>query len=160
LAEKQNVPFSWLRFCYAGKPLCLEEFGCYGGGTPPIFWGVQLPFVSQEDQARWTIETIRRTAAVSCSGWLTWGLQDTVEARDPTRYSGYFDDHGKPKEIARRFPAVAEELSGATLQRPPGTETIELNMRELLTSGKKMLETRNHLIERFMANPKIDLVQV
>ncbi len=149
-----------LRFCYAGKPVCLEEFGCYGGGTPPVFWGNQLPYVSQEDQARWTLETIERTAASCCSGWLTWSMQDTVEARDPTRYQGFFDEHGRPKELARQYPAVAKKLSGATLRHVPGTETIELNMRELLTSGAKMIEVRDQLIERFMVNPNIDLVQV
>jgi hypothetical protein len=149
-----------LRFCYTGIPVCLEEFGCYGGGTPPVFWGNQLPYVSQKDQARWTIETVERTAASSCSGWLTWSMQDTVEAKDPTRYQGFFDEHGQPKELARQFPSVAKKLSRAALRRAPGTETIELNMRDLLTSGEKMIEIRDRLIDRFMANPNIDLVQV
>jgi len=149
-----------LRFSYAAKPVCLEEFGIYGGGTPPIFWGNQMPFVSQEQQTRWTLETIERTARGCCSGWLSWSMQDTKEAKDPTRYQGFFDENGKLKDLGKHFPAVAARYADAELGYAPGTETIELDMRELLTSGAKMAAMRSIVIDRFMENPDIDLVQV
>jgi len=149
-----------LRFSYAAKPVCLEEFGIYGGGTPPIFWGNQMPFVSQEQQTRWTLETIERTARGCCSGWLSWSMQDTKEAKDPTRYQGFFDENGKLKDLGKHFPAVAARYADAELGYAPGTETIELDMRELLTSGAKMAAMRRIVIERVMENPDIDLVQV
>ncbi|HOB90969.1 MAG: beta-galactosidase [Bacillota bacterium] len=147
-----------IKYMYVGKPIILEEYGLYGGGVAPDFpWRKPFKYISQETQADWVLGVMERSKGF-CSGWLNWGFRDYPEAKDPTRYQGFFDDDGNLKELGRRFPEVAKRVRGWVAQNPrtTGSRRIPLPLKEILTDGKRAIEYQKIVMEEFQKSTDIE----
>jgi hypothetical protein len=108
----QNIAYlqTVLAYCQAGKPVVLEEYGWYGGGSPQ-----DRMYLSMTQQNTWItaeIEASRRLA----QGWLSWPFADTPEATDMALFGGMvvFQETEQTvilKTWGRQFKAVASDLS-------------------------------------------------
>ena len=81
---KKNIEYlqTVLAYCHTGKPVVLQEYGWYGGGTPQ-----GRAHLTEGQQGRWIsaeVEASRRLA----HGWLSWPFADTPEATDMSVYGG------------------------------------------------------------------------
>lgn len=140
-----------LQYVHIGKPIILEEFGLYGGGIAPDFpWRKPFKYISQEKQADWVMGIIERSIGI-CSVWLNWGFKDHPEAKDPTRYQGFYDDDGNLKELGKRFIEKAPSLKELSSNTPHayGKERIRLNLKELVTDGVQAQNYKKQCIEDF-----------
>lgn len=147
-----------MKYMYAGKPLILEEFGLYGGGVAPDFpWRKPFKYVSQQLQADWVLGVMERSKGF-CSGWLNWGFRDYPGAGDPTRFQGFIDDDGNLKELGMRFPTVAERVRKWVQShgRVEGARKIPLDLKALVTDGRKAAEFKRMVMQEFMKTTDIE----
>jgi len=82
---------SILAYCQVGKPVVLEEYGWYGGGSPQ-----DRPRLTEPEQTQWLtaeIEASRRLA----QGWLSWPFADTPAATDMSVFGGMVKETMTPK---------------------------------------------------------------
>lgn len=131
-----------VRYCYFSKPVVLEEFGWYGGGSPPGLApgrSEAMSHRSQEEQAMWCRSVIEAT--LNCaSGWVVWLYQDTPQARDISRYGGLFSYDGSIKEWGRTFKELSAQIRLKKLKRVPSITTMRFDERRILTSKAEMLK--------------------
>jgi len=147
-----------LKYVYAGKPVVLEEFGLYGGGVAPDFpWRKPFKYLSQEVQAEWVLGVIQRSKGF-CSGWLNWGFRDYPGAGDPTRFQGFIDDDGNLKELGKRFPEVAQSVRRWVTAngRQAGAQRMPLDVKALVTDGRRAAQFRQEVMRRFMESTGIE----
>lgn len=147
-----------VKYVHINKPVILEEFGYYGGGTAPNMpWRKPFSYITQKQQADWTLGVIERSKEF-CSGWLNWGFMDYPEAQDPTRYQGFFDDYGNLKELGKRFPDVAALIREWVVTHPKinGEKRIKLILKELVTDGKNAQKFREKVIKEFIQTSDIE----
>jgi beta-galactosidase GanA len=111
LAYLQTV----LAYCRIGKPVVLGEFGWYGGGAPR-----GLPFLTEDEQARWIVAEVEATRSVS-AGWLSWPFADTPDSTDMSKFGGLVRSDLSPKPWAERFKAYALQRSALpqSMREPP-----------------------------------------
>jgi len=107
----------WLRYCYAGKPLVLEEFN-YGADNAGY--------------CRKLVEMTRDDA----SGWMVWTFQNYPNSDGVTEVCGLIDEAGELTEWGRAFQEMGPEVKSWNLRRRSPTRTIVLPERWLLTSGQ------------------------
>ncbi len=129
-----NTVCSLLKYMDIGKPVVLEEFGCYGGGSAPkVFWRKEFPYISEQQQADYTLGVIER-AAPYCSGFLNWGYIDCADWGDATRFQGLFHEDHTKKELGIRWPDAlknAEQVIKGPKKAPQ--KTITLSLKRLVT---------------------------
>ncbi len=124
----QRYGEAWLRYAAdANKPLVVEEFGWYGGGT------MNGIYCSQEDLANWNKGVIEFSRASAC-GWLSWAYGDCPSASDCSCYGGLVSVDGKKKLWGETFQQMAPDLKQNLRPRQPARSTVQLNLREWLTS--------------------------
>ncbi len=93
-----------LAYCQTGKPVVLEEFGWYGGGTPQ-----GRPHLTEDEQSRWlgaVVEASRHLA----QGWLSWPFADTPDSTDMSVYGGMVTRDLISKMWGLRFRSYAAAL--------------------------------------------------
>jgi hypothetical protein len=123
------------RYSYAGRPLVMEEFSFYGGGSPQ-FWGGVLPFRTEREQTEYSRMLITMSLG-SLGGWLNWPLQDTPSSVDTSAHGGFYDARGRLKSWGRAFRALAGRLKDRPLRREKPARLIRVTREELLTDGEK-----------------------
>ena len=74
-----------------GKPVVLEEWGWYGGGTSSFL--TPLSYRSEEDQARYC-DFIMETSRSAFSGWIYWQWRDMPLAADISNLCGIYAADG------------------------------------------------------------------
>lgn len=86
------------------RPVVFGEFGWVGGNPQSMISAVSInqPITPQELEAVWCRDLIVNTKTF-VSGWLNWGLFDTPEALDISRFTGLINSDGKIKEWGRIF---------------------------------------------------------
>ncbi len=115
-----------------GKPVIMEEFGWYGGGKSGFL--CPLPFRSEEDQARYNDRFMEATSRCF-SGWMQWQWRDMPNSGDITNLSGLYAADGKRlKPWGRRYAEWAAQLKKTPPQVVPANATMDMPMRDLLTS--------------------------
>jgi len=112
----------WLRYCYVGKPVVLEEFN----------------FI--EDNATWCRRLVEATRE-DASGWMVWTFQNYPNTDNITEVCGLIDEERKLTEWGHLFREMAPEVKSWKLRRRPATRTVTLPERWLLTSGQYRRET-------------------
>ena len=121
------------RYCHIGKPIIIEEFSYYGGGSP-TFWGGVLPYrteAQQDDFSRRYIETTKG----SCTGWLNWPLVDTSLSIDTSSFGGFYSAAGKLKRWGKSFRNLSLQMRGRRMKRDSPTNAIPLSRMTALTDG-------------------------
>lgn len=122
-----------------GKPVMLEEWGWYGGCASA---GVdcRLPFRSEEDQARFCEQMLKRTQSWF-AGWLNWTWRDLPDDVDITNGSGLFAaDGNRLKPWGKKFADWAGRLKRRPPRRLPGKQTVDVPMKAVMTSDRAVDE--------------------
>jgi hypothetical protein len=122
------------RMSHEGKPVLLEEFGWYGGGTPR--WeGLldELPFKSEEEQATYCGNLVEASKDW-CSGSIYWSLGDTPASNDISQFSGLVDARGRLKRWGTRFAQLAQSLQQCARSRRTGLHRETIDLFRLYTS--------------------------
>ncbi len=102
-----------LAYCHTGKPVVLEEYGWYGGGSAQ-----GRPLLTEDEQGRWLaaeVEASRRLA----QGWLSWPFADTPQATDLSQFGGLVKYNYILKLWSLCFKAYAKKLSVLPQPTPP-----------------------------------------
>jgi hypothetical protein len=121
------------RYHNTGKPLIMEEFSYYGGGSP-IFWGGILPYRSEMEQDDFSRRYIETTVG-SCAGWLNWPLVDTPLSTDTSAYGGFYRGNGKLKQWGKTFKSLRQQLNARDWKRKAATTVIPLSRATTLTDA-------------------------
>ncbi len=121
------------RYHNTGKPLIMEEFSYYGGGSP-IFWGGILPYRSEMEQDDFSRRYIETTLG-SCAGWLNWPLVDTPLSTDTSAYGGFYRADGKLKQWGKTFKKLQQQLKVRHWKRKAATTVIPLSRMTALTDA-------------------------
>jgi len=128
----------WLSACigmsrieHYGKPVMLQEFGWYGGGTS--HWISDLPYRSEKEHADY-IGLLCDTLIPHVNGFINWPTMDMPHATDVSNRGGLFTPEGRRKELAKVFEGLARRLAGQRLVRARGTATLTYSLLGLYTS--------------------------
>ncbi len=144
-----------LRYAHsAGKPVVMEECGWYGGGSP-LTMNRELPARSEGEQAAYCRRLVESTAGDAC-GWLFWPYRDTPSSLDISRRGGLFNPEGALKEWGRDFSRMAKGITGAIPTRVPGTRTLPLSWRELVTDPEAVKACRARYLDEFRRGEVVD----
>jgi len=119
------------RLDHYGKPVVLQEFGWYGGGTSR-FLG-DLPYRSEEEHADYT-RTLTDTLIPHVNGFINWPTFDMPAANDISNHGGIFTAAGKPKALAKVYADLAKRLGGKRQVRARATTTLTCSLLGLYTS--------------------------
>ena len=122
-----------MRYCYANKPVVLEEFGWYGGNLEST---IKDYYMDQNDQRRWCRLLVEGTMD-SVSGWLNWPYQDTPTSTDTSKSSGVFGPEKDLKEWGRDFIEIISNVQKMELKRVPSERTMKMDRRRVLTQSRK-----------------------
>lgn len=130
----------WLNACEVmgriygslGKPVMLEEWGWYGGGTSRFL--CPLPHRSEDDQRRYG-DRVMEVTHHCFAGWLNWLWRDMPRAADISNLSGlYAADGDRLKPWGQSYAQWAAKLKAKPPVRAPATVTVNLPMKDLYTS--------------------------
>ena len=128
----------WLNACigmsrldYYGKPVVIQEFGWYGGGTSRFL--CDLPYRSEQEHADYT-QLLVDALIPHANGFLNWPTFDMPRADDISNHGGIFTADGRPKALAKVYRALANSQQGKPQRRAPGTVTLQLSLLGLYTS--------------------------
>lgn len=128
----------WLSCCIGnarmdnyGKPVVVQEFGWYGGGSGRFL--NDLPYRSEEEHVRY-MELMIETLAPHVNGFLNWPTFDMPLAADISNHGGIFAHDGSPKALARVFEQTGKRLIGKRHVRPRATTTRTYSLMGLYTS--------------------------
>ena len=128
----------WLSACvgnarmdYYGKPVVVQEFGWYGGGTSRFL--CDLPYRTEEEHAAYA-RTLIETLSLHVNGFLNWPTFDMPGAGDISNHGGIFTADGKPKALAAVFSETARRLAGHPARRARASTTLTFSLLGLYTS--------------------------
>jgi hypothetical protein len=128
----------WLNACvgmsrldYYGKPVVLQEFGWYGGGTSRFL--SELPYRSEKEHADYTSALVFKLMP-HVNGFINWPTFDMPAAHDISNHGGIFTRDGKRKELAGVYTKLAESVQGKRLERALGTTVLSYSLLGLFTS--------------------------
>jgi endo-1,4-beta-mannosidase len=127
---KRNTQYlqAVVNFCYAKKPVVIEEFGWYGGGE------MDGKFRTEEYQSNWNTNVVKSTLDLA-SGWLVWAYADTPASTDLTKFGGLYTTDGKIKEWGKSFKALGENIKNSEMKRSDKIKQVDLDERLILTAN-------------------------
>jgi hypothetical protein len=127
----------WLSACvgmsrldHYGKPVVIQEFGWYGGGTSR-FLG-DLPYRSEKEHADYT-STLTDALIPHVNGFVNWPTFDMPASNDISNHGGIFTADGKRKELTKVFADLAKRLIGKRQVRARATVTLTYSLLGLYT---------------------------
>jgi len=119
------------RMDHYGKPVVLQEFGWYGGGTSRFL--CELPYRSEQAHADYTRTLIERLLP-HANGFVNWPLCDMPAANDTSNHGGLFTHDMQPKPLAAAYQELAAQVNGTPRHRQPATATLSTSLLMLYTS--------------------------
>jgi hypothetical protein len=127
----------WLNACigmsrldFYGKPVVLQEFGWYGGGTSRFL--CELPYRTEKEHADYSW-ALMQALIPHVNGFINWPTFDMPSTNDTSNHGGIFTQNGKPKELTAVYGNLVKLLQGKRLQRAAGTRTLSLSLLGLFT---------------------------
>ncbi len=114
-------------YCYAGKPVVIEEYGWHGGGE------MDGKFRTEEYQSNWNTNVVKSTLDLA-SGWLVWAYADTPTSTDITKFGGLYTTDGKLKEWGKSFRSLASGIKGSAAKRSDEIKQVDRDEKLILTS--------------------------
>ncbi len=128
----------WLNSCignaridHYGKPVVVQEFGWYGGGTSKFL--CDLPYRSEEEHAVYTRQ-LTDALIPHVNGFINWPTFDMPAAMDISNHGGIFTHDGRRKALANVYADLVERLQGKRQIRTPSTVTLTYSLLGLYTS--------------------------
>jgi len=128
-----NACVGMSRFDFYSKPVVLQEFGWYGGGTSRFL--NDLPYRSEKEHADYT-RRLCDALIPHTNGFINWPLMDMPESNDISNHGGLFTCDGKPKELAKVYADLVSKLNGKRQQRVRATTTLIYSLLALYTCRK------------------------
>lgn len=119
------------RLDFYGKPVVLQEFGWYGGGTSRFL--CDLPYRSEQEHADYT-RTLCQTLIPHVNGFINWPTADMPAANDISNHGGIFTASGERKALAAVYEDLAQQLDGKPQKRALGTTLLQFSLLGLYTS--------------------------
>jgi hypothetical protein len=127
----------WLSACigmsrldHYGKPVVIQEFGWYGGGTSKFL--CDLPYRSEREHAQYT-RTLTDALIPHVNGFVNWPTFDMPGASDISNHGGIFTHDGKRKELTAVFAELAKRLLGKCQVRVRATVKLTYSLLGLYT---------------------------
>jgi len=127
----------WLSSCignarmdYYGKPIVLQEFGWYGGGTSKFL--SPLPYRSEKEHADYTRE-LTEVLMPHVNGFINWPTFDMPESNDISNHGGIFTNDGKTKELTSVYSDLVKKLNGTCHERAKATTILTYSLLGLYT---------------------------
>ena len=127
----KNACIGMSRLDFYGKPVVLQEWGWYGGGTSRFL--CDLPFRSETEHAEYSramIDALKNHV----NGFINWPLFDMPDANDISNHGGLWTHDGKRKELAKVYEELARGAKGKAQTRARGTTVLEYSLLGLYTS--------------------------
>jgi hypothetical protein len=122
------------RMEHFGKPVVVQEFGWYGGGSS-AFLG-PLPERTEAEHALY-MERLITTLQPHGNGFLNWPTFDMPKASDISNHGGIFTHDGRPKALTKVFRDLAARAANAPCARAPATVTLKASLPALYTSRRE-----------------------
>lgn len=113
-------------FCYAGKPVVIEEYGWHGGGD------YDGKYRTEEYQSNWNTNVVKSTLRLA-SGWLVWAYADTPTSTDITKFGGLYTTDGKLKEWGKSFKTLSSDLTNSAMKHSDEIKNINVDECSMLT---------------------------
>jgi hypothetical protein len=127
----------WLNACigmsrldHYGKPVVIQEFGWYGGGTSRFL--CELQYRSEEEHADYT-RTLTEALIPHANGFINWPTFDMPAANDISNHGGIFTHDGKRKALAKVYADLVKRLNGKCQTRVRATTTLTYSLLGLYT---------------------------
>ena len=127
----KNACIGMSRLDFYGKPIVLQEWGWYGGGTSRFL--CDLPFRSETEHAEYSramIDALKNHV----NGFINWPLFDMPDANDISNHGGLWTHDGKRKALAEVYEELARGAKGKAQTRARGTTVLEYSLLGLYTS--------------------------
>ena len=141
-----------------GKPVMLEEWGWYGGGKSE-FAGTELKYRTEEEQERYC-DLMMQTSQNFYSGWMYWLHRDMPHDGDLTQCSGLFKADGTLKKWGRKYGEWATKLKANPPKLAPAKETVDLNMKRMMTDDRFHETWWHDMIESYAERGPLDFNHV
>lgn len=127
----------WLSCCigmsrldHYGKPVVIQEFGWYGGGTSSFL--NPLPYRSEQEHAEY-MRILTDALIPHVNGFLNWPTFDMPRAVDISNHGGIFTHNGGRKALTAVFADLVKRLNGRRQVRARATVTLEYSLLGLYT---------------------------
>lgn len=127
----------WLNSCitnarmdHYGKPVVVQEFGWYGGGTSKFL--CDLPYRSEEEHADYT-RNLTDALIPHVNGFINWPTFDMPAADDISNHGGIFTHEGRRKALSQVYADLSARLQGQRQVRTPATTTLTYSLLGLYT---------------------------
>ena len=127
----------WLSCCignarmdHYGKPVVVQEFGWYGGGTSKFL--CDLPYRSEQEHADYT-RTLTGALIPHVNGFVNWPTFDMPASNDISNHGGIFTHDGRRKALAGVYAELVARLQGKPQLRVPATITLSYSLLGLYT---------------------------
>ena len=127
----------WLNSCIAnarmdhyGKPVVVQEFGWYGGGTSKFL--CDLPYRSEMEHADYT-RRLTEALIPHVNGFVNWPTFDMPESNDISNHGGIFTHDGRRKALAAVYAELGARLQGKPQRRASATTTLTYSLPGLYT---------------------------
>lgn len=128
----------WLSCCignarmdHYGKPVVVQEFGWYGGGTSRFL--NDLPYRSEAEHADYTRQ-LTDALIPHVNGFVNWPAFDMPASTDISNHGGIFTQDGRPKALTAVYRDLVKRLNGKCQVRAPATVALEPSLLGLYTS--------------------------
>jgi hypothetical protein len=119
-------------YCYARKPIIIEEYGWHGGGE------MNGKYQTESYQSDWNTNVVKSTIGLA-SGWLVWAYADTPTSTDITKFGGLYNINDVIKEWGKSFHSLASEITGKKMKRQENINPASFDEVESLTGDVKDL---------------------
>jgi len=127
----------WLNACigmsrldHYGKPVVIQEFGWYGGGSSRFL--CDLTYRSEQAHADYT-RTLTDALIPHANGFINWPTFDMPAANDISNHGGIFTQDGRRKALAQVYIELGTRLQGKMQVRSPATITLTCSLLGLYT---------------------------
>jgi hypothetical protein len=127
----------WLSACignarmdHYGKPVVVQEFGWYGGGTSRFL--NDLPYRTESAHADYT-RTLIATLTPHVNGFVNWPTFDMPAANDISNHGGIFAHDGQPKALTAVYAELARDTAHTSKRRARATTTLTYSLLGLYT---------------------------
>lgn len=127
----------WLNACigmsrldFYGKPVVLQEFGWYGGGTSRFL--CELPYRTEKEHADYS-STLMQALIPHVNGFINWPTFDMPATNDTSNHGGILTQNGGLKELSGVYGRLIKQLQGKRQQRAVGTRTLSYSLLGLYT---------------------------
>jgi len=113
-----------------GKPVVVQEYGWYGGGTSRFL--NDLPYRTEQEHADYT-RTLTDALIPHVNGFVNWPTMDMPTSTDISNHGGIFTHDGKRKKLAKVYERLVKRLQGKRHVRKAATCLLAYSLFGLYT---------------------------